>query len=210
MSNSKSELYQGYDKFSGNRKELVSFVCKREKEDPTLLLRSKSTGKGIPCSLRRIDTLTLSGIFPEELESKISKGPGRPEIHYKSEHLYRYELHIRLRKMGLKIEDIAQRLSELDEDAIQRQVKNWNDNDARGQLASEKDIEKFLNSQFKELKRLGRAEGKVLMSEQLRFAVTPYFHAYVTKREFEQLSEQDVDVLVAALGYRIKKELGFK
>ena len=108
--------------------------------------------------------------------------------------------------MGLRLEDIARRLSDLSPDALKERVLNWNEPKAIQELGSED----HLHSQFSELRRLGRAEGKALLSEQLNFAVTPYFHAHFRKREFEQLSEHDVDVLVSALSYRIKQELGFK
>ena len=48
---------------------------------------------------------------------------------------------------------------------------NWNNSKAIQELGSED----YLHSQYSELKRLGRAEGKALLSENLNFAVTPYF-----------------------------------
>ena len=198
--------YTAFDEFNGTRTEFVKLMNKREKSDEALLLRSKSSGAGLPCSIRRIDNLQKIGVFPTSIEQRVAKGPGRPETHFTSEHCYRYEFQIRYRKMGLKLEDIARRLSDLSPDAIKERVLNWNEPKAIQELGSED----HLHSQFSELRRLGRAEGKALLSEQLNFAVTPYFHAHFRKREFEQLSEHDVDVLVSALSYRIKQELGFK
>ena len=198
--------YSAFDEFYDTRAEFVKLMNKRENFDEALLLRSKSSGAGLPCSIRRIDNLQKIGVFPASLEQRVAKGPGRPETYFTSEHCYRYELQIRYRKMGLKLEDIARRLSDLSTDAIKERVLNWNEPTAIQELGSEDHV----HSQFSELRRLGRAEGKALLSEQLNFAVTPYFHAYFRKREFEQLSERDVDVLIAALSYRIKQELGFK
>ena len=198
--------YTAFDEFNGTRTEFVELINKREKSDASLLLRSKSSGAGLPCSIRRIDNLQKIGVFPVSIQQRVAKGPGRPETHFTSEHCYRYELQIRYRKMGLKLEDIASRLSDLSPETIKERVLNWNN----AKAILEFDSEDHLHSQYSELKRLGRAEGKALLSEQLNFAVTPYFHSYIRKREFEQLSEHDVDVLVSALGHRIKQELGFK
>ena len=68
--------------------------------------------------------------------------------------------------MGLKLEDIARRLSDLSPDAIKERVLNWNEPKAIQELGSED----HLHYQFSELRRLGRAEGKALLSEQLNFA----------------------------------------
>lgn len=198
--------YAAFDEFNGTRAEFVKLMNKREKLDASLLLRSKSSGAGLPCSIRRIDNLQKIGVFPTSIEQRVAKGPGRPETYFTSEHCYRYELQIRYRKMGLKLEDIAHRLSDLSLESIKEKVVNWNNSKATQELGSED----YLHSQYSELKRLGRAEGKALLSENLNFAVTPYFHAHFRKREFQQLSEHDVDVLVSALNYRIKQELGFK
>ena len=198
--------YTAFDEFNGTRAEFVKLMNKREKSDEALLLRSKSSGSGLPCSIRRIDNLQKIGVFPTSIEQRVAKGPGRPETHFTSEHCYRYEFQIRYRKMGLKLEDIARRLSDLSPDAIKERVLNWNEPKAMQELGSED----HLHSQFSELRRLGRAEGKVLCSEQVRLAVTPYFHVYVTKRDFEQLLAQDIDVLTAALNWRMKQELGLE
>lgn len=198
--------YTIFDEFNGTRVEFVGLMNKRENSDDSLLLRSKSSGAGLPCSIRRIDNLQRVGVFPSSIEQRVAKGPGRPETHFTSEHCYRYELQIRYRKMGLKLEDIARRLSDLSPESIKERVLNWNNSEAIQELGSED----HLHSQYSELRRLGRAEGKVLCSEQLRLAVTPYFHIYVNKREFEQLSAHDIDVLTSALNWRMKQELGLE
>lgn len=197
--------YDIYDNFSGSRSDFVVLMQNREAEDKGLLLRSKTDGEALPCSIRRIDTLQKVGVFLKEHEKKYSDKPGRPEIHFGSEHCYRYELHIRLRKMGLKLEDIARRLVELDAEAIKKYVKDWNNTQQNSQFASEKDLEQYLSSQFTELKRLGRDEGKVLLSEQIRFAVTPYFHVYVSKHQLNRLSANDIDILTSALNFKLKQ-----
>ena len=73
--------YTAFDEFNGTRAEFVKLMNKREKSDEALLLRSKSSGSGLPCSIRRIDNLQKIGVFPTSIEQRVAKGPGRPETH---------------------------------------------------------------------------------------------------------------------------------
>ena len=55
------------------------------------------------------------------------------------------------------------------------------------------------------LKKLGRLDGRVLQSQQLRFAVTPWFHTYITKKDLDKLNENDIDILTSALALKLKE-----
>ncbi|MFL2805644.1 MAG: hypothetical protein ACJ0BI_01415 [Paracoccaceae bacterium] len=44
-----------------------------------------------------------------------------------------------------------------------------------------------------------------MQSEQMRFAVTPWFHVYVSKKEFNRISVDDIEVLATALAAELTK-----
>ena len=58
--------------------------------------------------------------------------------------------------------------------------------------------EQPLHQTSERLKRLGRKEGRALKSRQLRYAITPDVHVYVSQKVLNSLNADDIDALAQA------------
>lgn len=200
-----SSFYKRVDGWSGTRAEMLRLIHQHEQIDESILLRKKSNNQVLPANIRRIDTFSAAGIFPREIEHRA--GASRPgwELLFGEEHYYRYCLAIKLRKKGYTLSNVANYMMKLTFDQVREAILEEKNQPPESQTSLTEANETNLISDT--LKKLGRLDGRVLKSEQIRFAVTPWMHIYITKRELKQISESDVDILMSALGQRIKAEL---
>ena len=198
--------FDAYDKFEGTRAEFVELMRAREVSEPSLMLVSKKNGSPIPCSIRRLDSLSTIGVFPKPNEDQLKRdGRGRPSLKMTAEHCYRYELHQRLRKSGQKIEGIASLMSTLGPKEIKEKVISWSIKFDTSELLDDWESEERELSEG--LRRLGRENGNILISHQTRFAILPWLHLYAGEEQLKKLSTQDIDQLTRALNLKLKKYL---
>ena len=198
--------FDAYDKFEGTRAEFVELMRAREVSEPSLMLVSKKNGSPIPCSIRRLDSLSTIGVFPKPNEDQLKRdGRGRPSLKMTAEHCYRYELHQRLRKSGQKIEGIASLMSTLGPKEIKEKVISWSIKFDTSELLDDWESEERELSEG--LRRLGRENGNILISHQTRFAILPWLHLYAGEEQLKKLSSQDIDLLTRALNLKLKKHL---
>ena len=198
--------FDAYDKFEGTRAEFVELMRAREVSEPSLMLVSKKNGSPIPCSIRRLDSLSTIGVFPKPNEDQLKRdGRGRPSLKMTAEHCYRYELHQRLRKSGQKIEGIASLMSTLGPKEIKEKVISWSIKFDTSELLDDWESEERELSEG--LRRLGRETGNILISHQTRFAILPWLHLYAGEEQLKKLSSQDIDLLTRALNLKLKKHL---
>ena len=198
--------FDAYDKFEGTRAEFVELMRAREVSEPSLMLVSKKNGSPIPCSIRRLDSLSTIGVFPKPNEDQLKRdGRGRPSLKMTAEHCYRYELHQRLRKSGQKIEGIASLMSTLGPKEIKEKVISWSIKFDTSELLDDWESEERELSEA--LMRLGRENGNILISHQTRFAILPWLHLYAGEEQLKKLSSQDIDLLTRALNLKLKKHL---
>lgn len=198
--------FDAYDKFEGTRAEFVELMRAREVSEPSLMLVSKKNGSPIPCSIRRLDSLSTIGVFPKPNEDQLKRdGRGRPSLKMTAEHCYRYELHQRLRKSGQKIEGIASLMSTLGPKEIKEKVISWSIKFDTSELLDDWESEERELSEG--LMRLGRENGNILISHQTRFAILPWLHLYAGEEQLKKLSSQDIDLLTRALNLKLKKHL---
>ena len=198
--------FDAYDKFEGTRAEFVELMRAREVSEPSLMLVSKKNGSPIPCSIRRLDSLSTIGVFPKPNEDQLKRdGRGRPSLKMTAEHCYRYELHQRLRKSGQKIEGIASLMSTLSPKEIKEKVISWSIKFDTSELLDDWESEERELSEG--LRRLGRENGNILISHQTRFAILPWLHLYAGEEQLKKLSTQDIDLLTRALNLKLKKHL---
>ena len=180
--------FDAYDKFEGTRAEFVELMRAREVSEPSLMLVSKKNGSPIPCSIRRLDSLSTIGVFPKPNEDQLKRdGRGRPSLKMTAEHCYRYELHQRLRKSGQKIKGIASLMSTLGPKEIKEKVISWSIKFDTSELLDDWESEERELSEG--LRRLGRETGNILISHQTRFAILPWLHLYAGE---EQLKNSQV------------------
>ena len=58
------------------------------------------------------------------------------------------------------------------------------------------------------LKELGRSEGRVLITNLTRFAITPWCHATINEQKLKGLNKQDINILTQAFRQSLIKKLG--
>ena len=49
------------------------------------------------------------------------------------------------------------------------------------------------------MKSLGRLEGRVLRSQWIKFAVTKWCHLDIKKKEFQNLKEEEINIIVESI-----------
>ena len=195
--------YIKIDTWTGSRKEFLKLINEHEKIDPTILLIKNITKEPIPANIRRLNSFSAAGIFPKEIEDRYSMDRLGWELKFSSDHYYRYSLTMKLRKEGYKLENIVKMISGLSKEEIRDKVINWNKAQFENYILDDKTNKNISISE--KLKKLGRVDGRVLESQQLRFAVTPWFHTYITKKELEKISNSDIDILAEALSKKLKE-----
>ena len=195
--------YDEIENWSGTRKEFLKLINIHEKKDPSILLIKNISKEPIPANIRRLNSFSAAGIFPKELEDRYSGSRKGWELKFNSEHYYRYILTMKLRKEGYKLENIVKMISSLTAEEVKKKVRNWSQNNFENTEINE--LKKKSISISESLKKLGRLDGRVLQSQQLRFAVTPWFHTYITKKDLDKLNENDIDILTSALALKLKE-----
>ena len=190
--------YDEIENWSGTRKEFLKLINTHEKKDPSILLIKNISKEPIPANIRRLNSFSAAGIFPKELEDRYSGSRKGWELKFNSEHYYRYILTMKLRKEGYKLENIVKMISSLTAEEVRKKVRNWSQNNFENTEINE--LKKKSISISESLKKLGRLDGRVLQSQQLRFAVTPWFHTYITKKNLDKLNENGVKMARSTAG----------
>ena len=194
--------YDELENWTGTRKQFLELINKHEKLDQSILLIKNITKEPIPANMRRLNSFSAAGIFPKELEDRYSGSRKGWELKFTKEHYYRYSLTMRLRKEGYKLENIAKMIASLTIEEVKSKVRNWNKDDFENTIIN--DLKKKSISLSESLKKLGRVDGRVLQSEQIRLAVTPWFHTYINKKDLDKINDKDIDILTNALAQKLK------
>ena len=205
MKNKSKIDFKKIDNFFGSRKECLAFINDFEKDNRSVMLKKNITGEDIECNMRRLDTFSALGIFPKEIEDRESMRMKGWELKYDDRHLYRYFLAMHLRKNNFKLEKIAEMMLDRTDDWIKKSAVEYFITSPNLSFPDHVSQENFQLS--KTLRKLGRTEGRPLKSTQIRFAITPWFHAYVSEKELKKLSKDDISALTMALDKVLKSHI---
>ena len=171
--------------FFGTKEELVAEIANYEANHPDLyLLRRKKTGAPLPVTPRRIQQYCDEGIIGRAVSidgKEAAKGR-----YFKTRHLVAYLAAIRFKKSGQPVSNLAGLLA------------GKSDQDLETIALVDEAPEQPLYQTSERLKRLGRKEGKALKSRQLRYAITPDIHVYLSEKILKNLNAADVDALAQA------------
>ena len=192
-----------FENWSGSRSQLIDIIAKIEGSNPKEFgLVSKTGGHLLPIKPRRIQQFIDLGIMPKPEASKSSNG--KLSEGYDFEHISRYFAAIKLRKKKYTLEQAAAILLDLTRVEVTELLSD-------SENSSNRNFEQKAGPRFnggtdhsKELRKLGRKEGKVIKSDQMLFAVTPWCHLHVSKAKFDALSEEEVEVIIAALAQSMR------
>ncbi len=195
-----------YRNWTGTRGDLQLVIQAFEAEEPTRYgLISKTTGKLLPIKPRRIQQFIDMGILPKPKPFRSISGDQKQG--YDFEHICRYIAAITLRKRKFTLEQAADHLMKLDTPDVV-EIALGSIKDVFGlSIGEQKGKMKRGRFDSQELRRLGRVEGRALKSEQILLAITPWCHAYVSKRRLAELNYNDVSVLVQAFENSLLSEL---
>ncbi len=186
-----------YKNWYGNRKEFNELLMKIESSFPELfMLRKKTTGENIPIQDARIRNFLAKNLIPigDYPESRSTKG-----VTYGSRHLFWYLATIRLRKMKYSDEQIPSILQEFEEEDFIRLIdKGELPNSRSGQIDRLKSVP-AREKRAAILKKLGREEGKALLSEQHLIAVLPWLHLHVSKKNLAKLGDEDIEIVTETI-----------
>ena len=171
--------------FFGTKEELVAEIANYEANHPDLyLLRRKKTGAPLPVTPRRIQQYCDEGIIGRAVSidgKEAAKGR-----YFNTRHLVAYLAAIRFKKSGQPVSNLAGLLA------------GKSDQDLETIALVDEAPEQPLYQTSERLKRLGRKEGKALKSRQLRYAITPDIHVYLSEKILKNLNAADVDALAQA------------
>ena len=171
--------------FFGTKEDLVAEIAGYEASRPDLyLLRRKKTGAPLPVTPRRIQQYCDEGIIGRAVSidgKEAAKGR-----YFTTRHLVAYLAAIRFKKSGQPVSNLAGLLA------------GKSDQDLETIALGDEAPEQPLHQTSERLKRLGRKEGKALKSRQLRYAITPDIHVYLSEKILKNLNAADVDALAQA------------
>jgi len=188
-----------YEDWTGNREEFLAVLSQLEElhAEECMLKSSKAPYSLLAVNLRRIQWFASNNIIPPALKRM-----------YYFEHLVYYMHAILLRKKGkLTFKQIA------------KQIENYTFDEALSNVAKGIDqkriTEMFSSPNFLEndeairigLKKLGREEGRPLKSTLIRFAITPWCHVTINKKNTDNLTAEDADILAGAFRQELNKLL---
>ena len=188
-----------YKDWTGNREEFLAVLSQLEElhAEECMLKSSKAPYNLLPVNIRRIQWFVSNNIIPPAVKRM-----------YDFEHLVYYIHAILLRKKGkLTFKQIA------------KQIENYTFDEALSNVAKGIDqkriAEMFSSPNFLEndeairigLKKLGREEGRPLKSTLIRFAITPWCHVTINKKNTNNLTAEDADILAGAFRQELNKLL---
>ena len=197
-----AKLYDDLMQFkdwTGGREEFLATVAHLEElhAEDCMLKSSKAPYNLLPVNIRRIQWFVSNNIIPPAVKRM-----------YDFEHLVYYIHAILLRKKGkLTFKQIA------------KQIENYLFDEALSNVAKGIDqkriAEMFSSPNFLEndeairigLKKLGREEGRPLKSTLIRFAITPWCHVTINKKNTNNLTAEDADILAGAFRQELNKLL---
>ena len=184
-----------YQFWNGTRKDLINEIKNIEGKKPkSYKMYSKNTGKFISVNLRRIQQFIDDGIIPSPIK-------GEKDKQYNQEHLLRYIASIILKNEGYSLKQIQPILISYKLEEIRSKILKIKEKKINFINDSIKKIDEISIS--KKLKKLGREEGKVIKSHWIKFAVTKWFNAEINKNKIDNLTTEDIDVLISALKYKL-------
>ena len=164
--------------FFGTKEELVAEIANYEANHPDLyLLRRKKTGAPLPVTPRRIQQYCDEGII--ERAVSIDGKEAAKGRYFNTRHLVAYLAAIRFKKSGQPVSTLAGLLA------------GKSDQDLETIALGDAAPEQPLHQTSERLKRLGRKEGRALKSRQLRYAITPDVHVYVSQKILNSLNADD-------------------
>ena len=188
-----------YRDWTGSREEFLAVLSQLEElhAKECMLKSSKAPYNLLPVNIRRIQWFVSNNIIPPAVKRM-----------YDFEHLVYYIHAILLRKKGkLTFKQIA------------KQIENYMFDEALSNVAKGIDqkriAEMFSSPNFLEndeairigLKKLGREEGRPLKSTLIRFAITPWCHVTINKKNTNNLTAEDADILAGAFRQELNKLL---
>ena len=187
----------------GSRGELLNVIVDYENKNPEIyLLRSKSAGKKIPVTSRRIQQFMDEAIIPKGISKfeKTKKGN-----YYTFEHIIKYLSAIRLKKSGQPIKQISMLINKLSISELESYA-----------FAEKSDFEKIFNNvdvkydDFKgkirnNLIKLGREKGNVLKISSVKLAITPWCSVYINEDKLNLLNDENIETLTFAFADTLKQ-----
>ena len=180
--------------FFGTKEELVAEITRYEANRPDLyLLRRKKTGAPLPVTPRRIQQYCDEGIIGRAVSidgKEAAKGR-----YFNTRHLVDYLAAIRFKKSGQPVSNLAGLLA------------GRTDQDLEAIAFGDNLPDQPLNQTSDRLKRLGRKEGRALKSRQLRYAITPDVHVYVSQKILRSLNADDIDTLAQAFKDALQEDI---
>lgn len=196
-------MLKDYKNWSGSRKELVAIISKIEDENPKdFMMISNKSNKYLRVTPRRIQNFLDEDILTR---ADMIKG----EYVYNSDHLYRYLAAIKLKNLGHSLRQISKLLSSYEIDEIR---ENFLKDKILGK--NKKTLLKNINPNNEnlssKLKSLGRLEGRVLRSQWIKFAVTKWCHLDIKKKEFQNLKEEEINIMVESIRDILNQTLAIK
>ena len=187
----------------GSRGELLNVIVDYENKNPEIyLLRSKTAGKNIPVTSRRIQQFMDEAIIPKGISKfeKTKKGN-----YYTFEHIIKYLSAIRLKKSGQPIKQISILINKLSISELESYA-----------FAEKSDFEKIFNNvdvkydDFKgkirnNLIKLGREKGNVLKISSVKLAITPWCSVYINEDKLNLLNDENIETLTFAFADTLKQ-----
>jgi hypothetical protein len=188
------KLLAKYRDWTGSRIDLLSIIKVIEQEKPKarMLQSKKAPYDLLPINARRIQWFVSKGIIP------------KPDGHrYNFEHFLFYWVAITLRKRDRlqfsQIEGLAQReTAQSAEEFLLHPIDN---------NTGKRPVVDFNLALSEELIKMGRVEGRPLISRPLRLSLTPWCQVILNQSQLEKLSVDDVSVLAEAFRVSLTAEI---
>ncbi len=167
--------------WNGSKKELVEKLEFFENEHQEFYMNSKKNKNAkLKVNIRRIQQFLDEKILP------LSSGHN-----FNWDHILRYLAAIKYKNNGLLIRQISERLKSLSDDEILIFLSSSSKESISGPITSS-------SIRRKELRDLGREEGRVLKTLTLRLAITPWCHVHINSNQLSRLTEANCKTLADA------------
>ena len=188
-------MIEKYKNFKGSRKDLMEVISNLEKQNPKkFMMYSKKYKEYLPVNIRRIQQFSDKGLLPtNEVNNK--------NYVYNFDHLLMYASIMKLKNDGYTLLQIAKIIKGYDTQKLTELVENKVKSDK--EIIDHKNInEKNILSE--KLVKLGREEGRVLRSQWIKFAVTKWCNIEIRKNKLDQITDDDLNIILAAFEDSIK------
>ena len=188
-------MIEKYKNFKGSRKDLMEVISNLEKHNPKkFMMYSKKYKEYLPVNIRRIQQFSDKGLLPtNEVNNK--------NYVYNFDHLLMYASIMKLKNDGYTLLQIAKIIKGYDTQKLTELVENKVKSDK--EIIDHKNInEKNILSE--KLVKLGREEGRVLRSQWIKFAVTKWCNIEIRKNKLDQITDDDLNIILAAFEDSIK------